>query len=398
MRNCSHDLLDYHRDKIQLSSNQKAQLRDRRDANRGRIRDGLNKAGIPQPQKFVSQGSYAMQTTIQEPENDYDIDDGVVFNMESLRGPRRANKTALEARQMIRDIVDDGSFKTATRNQDKLCEGLLVAMGRSVSQGSYAMQTTIQEPENDYDIDDGVVFNMESLRGPRRANKTALEARQMIRDIVDDGSFKTPPEIKHVDIPVYRETSAEQHYELASADWKESDPEGVNGWFKDESSLSGEDGRIQIRQIIRLMKAFCVARQSYALPSGFVLTVLILENYVGFDERLDRALRNVMEKVRDRLNNSLYVRHPVVDEWLIDSKSSSKTEKLRDVLSNAIDELKTLDLPSCSRSKALRIWKWIFLTDYFGEKIGDAEADEKATTSAAIISSGQVPKPYGRMP
>ena len=331
MRNCSHDLLDYHRDKIQLSSNQKAQLRDRRDANRGRIRDGLNKAGIPQPQKFVSQGSYAMQTTIQEPENDYDIDDGVVFNMESLRGPRRANKTALEARQMIRDIVDDGSFKTP--------------------------------PEI----------------------KT-----NCVRVFYGDGP--------HVDIPVYRETSAEQHYELASADWKESDPEGVNGWFKDESSLSGEDGRIQIRQIIRLMKAFCVARQSYALPSGFVLTVLILENYVGFDERLDRALRNVMEKVRDRLNNSLYVRHPVVDEWLIDSKSSSKTEKLRDVLSNAIDELKTLDLPSCSRSKALRIWKWIFLTDYFGEKIGDAEADEKATTTAAIISSGQVPKPYGRMP
>ena len=265
MRNCSHDLLDYHRDKIQLSSNQKAQLRDRRDANRGRIRDGLNNAGIPQPQKFVSQGSYAMQTTIQEPENDYDIDDGVVFNMESLRGPRSANKTALEARQMIRDIVDDGSFKTP--------------------------------PEI----------------------KT-----NCVRVFYGDGP--------HVDIPVYRETSAEQHYELASADWKESDPEGVNGWFKDESNLSGADGRIQIRQIIRLLKACCVARQSYALPSGFVLTVLILENYVGFDERLDRALRNVMEKVRDRLNNSLYVRHPVVDESLIDSQSSSKTEKLRDVL------------------------------------------------------------------
>ena len=42
--------------------------------------------------------------------------------------------------------------------------------------------------------------------------------------------------------------------------------------------------------------------------------------------------------------------------------------------SSAIDKLKTLDLPSCSRSKALRIWKWIFLTDYFGLLLPPASA------------------------
>ena len=67
-------------------------------------------------------------------------------------------------------------------------------------------------------------------------------------DAVDDGSFKTDPEIKtncvrvyyndgpHVDIPVYRSITdgfGNDKYELASVDWKESDPEGVNRWFRE---------------------------------------------------------------------------------------------------------------------------------------------------------------------
>lgn len=327
MRNCSDDLLNYEKDKVKLTSDQRAQLRERRDANRDRIRNGLKKEELPEPKTFVPQGSDAMQTTIQEPDNDYDIDDGVVFTAESLQGSRGADKAALEARQMIRDVVDDGSFKTP--------------------------------PE--------VKTNC-------------------VRVHYSDGP--------HVDIPVYRETSVDENYELASADWKESDPEGVNGWFRDSAGLAGEKGRTQIKRIIRLLKAFCMARQSYALPSGFVLTVLVLEQYGDCDERLDRALRHVLEGVHDRLDHDLHVRHPVVDEWLIDDGSASKTEKLRDLLSSAIKEMEGLDLPSCSQSRGLKVWKKIFLTDYFDDEIANAEEDERAKTAAAVVSSGTVVKPY----
>ena len=330
MRNCNDDLLNYQREKVQLNSSQRDRLRDRRDANRERIRDGLKKEELPQPKRFVPQGSDAMQTTIQEPGNDYDIDDGVVFSAESLQGSQGADKTALRARQMIRDVVDDGSFKTA--------------------------------PE--------VKTNC-------------------VRVFYSDGP--------HVDIPVYRETCADENYELASAEWKESDPEGVNRWFKDEAGIAGESGRTQVKRIIRLLKAICLARHSYALPSGFVLTVLVLEQYSGFDDRLDRALRSVLEGVHDRLEQDLHVHHPVVDECLIDDESSSKTEKLRDLLSNAINEMNTLDLPSCTRSKALKVWKKIFSTDYFDDAIDDAEEEEKAKTSAAVIGFGGVAKPYARI-
>jgi hypothetical protein len=64
-----------------------------------------------------------------------------------------------------------------------------------VSQGSYSMKTMMQHLAKDYDIDDGVYFSKKVLVGDRGAEMSALQARQMVRDALDDGSFKTQPEI-----------------------------------------------------------------------------------------------------------------------------------------------------------------------------------------------------------
>ena len=331
MKDCNKDIVNYHDDKVQLTPNQKTELRNRRDANRDRVRDGLKDAGHPQPKKFVAQGSFSMRTTIQEPDRDYDIDDGVVFRQESLQGPMGADKTALATRHMVRDAVDDSSFK--------------------------------QPPEI---------------------------KKNCVRVFYNDGP--------HVDLPVYRESDVpEHHYELASAEWKVSDPEGVSAWFKDCLDRAGEKGRVQLRQLIRLLKSFCADRPSYTLPSGFVLTVLSQEQYWGYDECLDRAFRDVVRRIYDRLRQDLHVRHPVVDEWLIDEDSSSKTEKLRDLLKMALEEMDVLDRPNCTRSRALRVWKKVLATNYFDKDIEQAEEEEKAETSSAIAAIGvrTVPKPYG---
>ena len=329
MKNCSRDIGNYHNDRVQLTSSQKNELRNRRDANRDRVRDRLKDAGHPLPQKFVAQGSFSMGTTIQEPNRDYDIDDGVVFSRESLQGPRGADKTPLDTRHMVRDAVDNGSFK--------------------------------QPPET----------------------KT-----NCVRVFYNDGP--------HVDLPVYRQVaSPEQYFELASSEWKVSDPEGVNAWFRDCLDRAGEKGRIQLRQLIRLLKSFCANRPSYSLPSGFVLTVLSQEQYWIRDESLDGSFRSLLKRIRDRLSHNLHVRHPVVDEWLIDGDTSHKTEKLRDLLTAALDELDILDRPNCTRSRALRAWKKVLATDYFDRDIEQAEEDEKKKTSAAVAGMGVVPKPYG---
>src|SRR5438477_548087 len=112
MYDCSDDVLAYHDDEVTLPEDERGVMRERRDANRDRLKRGLENGEKPQPLFFKSQGSYAMRTMVQHPEKDYDIDDGVYFAKEDLKGPQGGEMSALEARQMVRDAVDDGSFKT----------------------------------------------------------------------------------------------------------------------------------------------------------------------------------------------------------------------------------------------------------------------------------------------
>ncbi|MCB1092958.1 MAG: hypothetical protein KDL87_15580, partial [Verrucomicrobiae bacterium] len=112
MKDCNKDVSNYHRDRVILNSGQRKQLRERRNANRDRVKKGLAKNDDPLPEEFIIQGSYAAKTTIQEPANAYDIDDGAAFDKEGLRGRQGGHKTALDAKKMVRDAVDNGAFKT----------------------------------------------------------------------------------------------------------------------------------------------------------------------------------------------------------------------------------------------------------------------------------------------
>ena len=330
MKDCDKDIRGYHADRVVLTERQRADLRERRDANRRRVEKGLEANGDPVPEEFVIQGSYAMRTTIQEPDNDYDIDDGAVFSEESLEGARGADMSALDARKMVREAADDGSFKRAPEIKPNC-----------------------------------------------------------VRVFYNDGP--------HVDVPVYRRLTDSDDFELAGPDWKASDPKGVNSWFKDCLDRYCDAGRTQYPQVVRLLKSFCKNRPSYALPSGFVLTVLSEECYYGADDRLDRAARDTLVSVRDRLRSDLTVRHPVVDEWLIDSDDDSKTRKLRELLETAAKDLDVLSRPNCTRSMALKAWKKVFHTDYFDDEIETASNAAKSASSIAVAGfHPSRPKPYGR--
>src|SRR5262245_33814270 len=112
MHNCHDDALAHHDDEVTLPQSDRTAMRDRRNANRDRLKRGLKDSGKPMPIEFKAQGSYAMKTMTQHPANDYDIDDGVYFESSDLVGPKGGAMSALEARQMVRDAVDDGCFKT----------------------------------------------------------------------------------------------------------------------------------------------------------------------------------------------------------------------------------------------------------------------------------------------
>jgi hypothetical protein len=70
MFDCSKDIIAHHDDKVALPQAERTQMRDRRHANRERLKKGLKNAGKSAPREFVSQGSYGMKTMTQHPELD----------------------------------------------------------------------------------------------------------------------------------------------------------------------------------------------------------------------------------------------------------------------------------------------------------------------------------------
>jgi len=70
MYNCHKDILAHHDQKVTLPEPERVEMRERRDANRTRLINGLKKAGKPLPLEFFSQGSYAMRKMVQHHKKD----------------------------------------------------------------------------------------------------------------------------------------------------------------------------------------------------------------------------------------------------------------------------------------------------------------------------------------
>ncbi len=286
--------------------------------------------------------------------------------------------------------------KCRDANRNRLKKGLKdnddPSVKRHVAQGSYAMHTMIQDKNNDYDIDDGAVFDKEDLKGKQDAYLTSLDVRKMVRDAVDDDSFKTPPEVKtncvrvhydagyHVDIPVYRELE-DGSLELASSCWKGSSPTEVTEWYNEaviKQSPDTTNGR-QMRRNTKLLKSFSKSRTSWKkkVPSGLVISVLLDEKYVSDLERDDKSLYDTMVTIRDRLNSSLQVCHPVrAAEELTSGYDDAKTKFFREKLDKAISDLEVLFDPGCTRLDALQAWNKVFDHQFFKDLI-EVEKKEK---------------------
>lgn len=320
-----------------------------------------------------------------------------------------------EMKQIMRD--------RRNANQKRLARGLEKMSGpkilRHVKQGSYAMHTMVQSEFEASDIDDGVIFAKDDLVGPKGGEYSPLDAKSMVRDALDDGSFKTPPEVRTncvrvyyndgftLDIPVYREVDGilGTYYELASTDWKKSDPEGVTNWFNQQvidKSPDENNGR-QMRRIVRLLKAWCKSRKSWNMPSGFILSKLTDEVYSKDQSLLnrdDQALLQVMEAILSRLNGlfwpNLVVDHPVIwGETITKTKNDPDMVQLHSRLGDAVKALSILRDSSCTELDALKALRNLFSTDYFDERIKELEkGDEKsesATCAASITSTGTEP-------
>jgi hypothetical protein len=334
MYDCSDSVVCYHDDEITLPQEERDAMRDRRDTNRKRLKDGLNKTGKPTPLDFKSQGSYAMKTMIQHPDRDFDIDDGVYFEKVNLVGSRGGEMTALDARQMVCDVVDDARF-----------------------------------------------------------NKKPEARKNCVRVYYNAGY--------HVDIPVYRRVDTSNlgiesyHYELASSEWIRSDARDVTDWFEAENSRQSPDdtnGR-QLRRITRDIKKFAKSRESWRsqILSGFGITKLVTECFVSDALRDDVSLYGTMKAIRDRLSLSLVVNHPVTPNHTITKGTAdSKAEFLKDRLTDALNWLTPVFDSNCTQEKALASWDKVFSTEWFTDRFLDKSKRRSASTAraAAILRYG----------
>ena len=328
MIDCAKDVRAYHIQEVTLPKTEQDKMRDRRNANRNRLRRGLAKAGKPAPSEFVKQGSYAMKTMIRDPDNDYDIDDGVYFRKEDLVGERGAEMTALQARQMVRNAVDDGKFKQAPEVHSN-CVRVYYKAGYHVDLPVYRRVVT------------STIFG----------------------DVV--------------------------HYELAaSSGWKRSDARDVSKWYEDARAKSA-DGQ-QLRRINRDLKRYARSRQSWSgrILSGFGISVLMVECYRHHD-REDCALYDTMLAIRNRLDWQLQIAHPVTTgDYITTGADDARARCFRDKLTDAIDALQPLFDSDCTRERALKCWDKVFATTFFSERLEDEKRNSVA--APAIITSGSL--------
>ncbi|MEM7481268.1 MAG: cyclic GMP-AMP synthase DncV-like nucleotidyltransferase [Acidobacteriota bacterium] len=325
MFDCSSEITDFHNAKVRLPKATQDLLRGQRDANRARVRAGLKAAEKPKPERFVPQGSHAMYTINQQPENDYDIDEGVVFLKADLKGLQGGDLCPLEARKRVCDAVTDPAFS--------------------------------QQPE---------------------------VRKNCVRIYYSAGH--------HVDMPVYRQFedgSGKTSTELASSEWKISDPEAVTRWFNQAVKAKSPDetnGR-QMRRVVRQLKYLCKSRSSWNMPSGFVLSVLVNETYVARAGRDDQAFRDTIRTIHSRLHLSLVVRHPVVAEDLTKTSADASMIELRGRLGEMLEHLEVLDDPECTKKAALRAWAKVFRTDYF-----DQALEALAASLTVFTRTGSAPE------
>ena len=311
MFNTAKQIAGFHTQEVALVGTQRTDMRNRRTANRARLKTGLANNEDPTPVGCHTQGSYAMHTMVQDDNLDYDIDDGVYFKASDLVGAQGADMTALAVRKMVCAALQSDQFATPPEVR-KNCVRVQYNEGYHVDVPAYR----------------------------RHETKDAWTGK------------------------------VSYTYELAGPDWRNSDPKEVTKWFKKvNNELSPDIGEGQFRRVVRLLKKFVRSREGWKKksPSGFAVTKLASELFVARLNRDDIALRETMKAMMNRLAWNKDVQHPVIDEKLAVA-DDGRCLHLHDRLKENLQHLEVLDTVDCTHDAAMKAWNKVFCTDWFSDQ------------------------------
>ncbi len=284
-------------------------------------------------------------------------------------------------------------------NLDRLQDGLdklkLPRFYNHVDQGSFAMFTINQHPENDYDLDEGIFFKKEDLPA------SALDARKRVEKAMREGggNLAKPPEAltnavrvyytegHHIDLAIYRtytDSFGVEIIEHAGCEWTPRDPMDITNWFNSavqalspskDSGSKVDDG--QLRRVVRWLKMFAKSRKEWNMPCGLIISVLAVECYVPNQYRDDSSLYDSIQSIRDRLRLNKEVKNPVDSSQTLTGRDKDKTriKNFEENLECALDELAILFKSNCSRQDASQAWNWVFKHPFWTEEANKTPDD-----------------------
>lgn len=250
-------------------------------------------------------------------------------------------------------------------------------------QGSFAMITTVNPLDGEFDIDDGVYLQHLSevddseWPTPETVHRWLVEAT--------DGHTNEKPIDKrtcvrvryagqyHVDLPSYAILNGEYMLaEKGEKGWNHSDPKALTEWFNDHVQNNGE----QLRRIVRYLKAWAdhQSKKRGKMPNGLILTVLATRNFFPH-ERDDRALADTAAAISVDVNPVFCVFNPVDNtEELTSRLSDTQKARFQDAISDLASD-GTNAINCISRKQASEIWQKQF-GDRFPLVAEDDDTDE----------------------
>lgn len=257
-------------------------------------------------------------------------------------------------------------------------------------QGSFMMHTIIEPLDGEYDIDDGIYFQVEE-----EPSVTVHTFHRWICEAVDGHTKEKPVDKQtcvrliyannyHLDLPVYYIIEGSSPY-LAhkGKGWIASDPREFISWFNQKADSDG-----QLKRIVRYLKSWSDYRKG-ELPSGLIFSILAANN-VAYNERDDVAFHQTLCNIKNSLNLSFACYRPTTPAYenlLEDYSKTNKTyfiEQLNNFIASAE---KALD-DDTNEEDASKCWRYHFGKDRF--PLGVSEQKTSFSFSESVFNLDDV--------
>lgn len=250
-------------------------------------------------------------------------------------------------------------------------------------QGSFMMNAIIEPLDGEFDVDDGIYFEVAS-----EPTQSVNTFHRWIYDAVDGHTNQAPVDKQtcvrliyakhyHLDLPIYYIVKGQTPY-LAhkGKGWIESDPREFIHWFNDQADEEG-----QFKRIVRYLKAWSDYRKG-DLPSGMIFSILAANN-ICFDERDDVALHQTLVNIRCSLQANFACYRPTTpaNEDLLADYSKTKKEYFLDRLSSFIQSAERALSDDTSPKDACKAWQ-----KHLGKDRFSLVSDDESTSTALAES------------